>query len=103
MAISSFSRFVDTEQIIVSGKETFGLWHVPNFINRDFLSDSQVGSLNIKADLAGRPDLISNKLYGTPYLFWVIIMFNKPQNPLNWPQSGSVIRFPVKSIVLANT
>ena len=98
-SVATTSRFVDTELIEVDGLAVYGLWVRPDVINRDNLNEEDIITLSIDGSLAGRPDLIAQEQYGTPYLEWVVIMFNNPQNPLGWPKTGSVIQIPSKSAV----
>jgi len=86
---------------VVDGEVTYGLWVPPWFIaNPDLLSPDQVGNYQVSAGEAGRPDLISTTLYGTPYLDWVIIAFNQPRSSFNWPEPGTVIKIITYSAIL---
>lgn len=94
-----FSRFQTTESILVDGKKTFGAWDPPDFIKKK--PDKEfVLTYHVTSKTEGRPDLISNAVYGTSDLFWVIIAFNKPRNTLNWPKTGDTIEYPAQSIVM---
>jgi hypothetical protein len=96
------SRFKQSTPILTSnGDETFGIMKKPSFLNRENLSSDQINNLTIDADLAGRPDLISQELYGRPTLDWVVTMFNRVENPFNWPLIGQVIQYPVPEVVFA--
>lgn len=95
------SRYSATELISVDGVDTFGLYNPPAWIKN--LNTSNLGNFSVTNDLERRPDLISKKLFGTPKFFWVLIQVNKPRDPLNWPLSGQVIKFPSSSIVNSNT
>jgi hypothetical protein len=44
----------------------------------------------------GRLDLISQKLYGTPELWWVIARCNPEMDPMIGPEIGQVIQVPTK-------
>jgi len=94
-----FSRFSKSELIIVDGKETYGAWAQFKFLKtrpaEDLIKVFQVTSVT-----EGRPDLIANQVYGTPLLDWVLIAFNNVRDTLNWPMAGSLIEYPVDSIVL---
>jgi len=96
--LGEFSRFINTDEVVVDGKETLGVWQPPNFIKAR-PSDDQIGIFRVTNAVEGRPDLISQQLYGTPKLFWVLIAFNKIRNPLNWPKAGSTIEYPSESVV----
>jgi hypothetical protein len=95
-----FSRFQTTESILVEGKKTFGAWNSPDFIKKRPDKES-ILTYHVTSKTEGRPDLISNIVYGTSDLFWVIIAFNKPRNTLNWPKTGSTIEYPAQSVVMS--
>jgi len=98
---TSSSRFRETEPIIRNGKETYGLWVRPAVVNPDNLEDSDIMTLQATQTNAGRPDLIATEYYGTPQLEWVVVMFNKPLNPLGWPQAGVIYKIPRPQVVRA--
>jgi hypothetical protein len=94
--LPSDSRYKLTEAVVTrDGQETFGI--MGKF---DFLDSEKYIEYKIPAGFAGRPDLISNEVYGTPSFYWVVIMFNRPRNPLRWPSVGDIIRLPVNSVVI---
>jgi hypothetical protein len=96
---STLSRFANTDPIIHNGKEAYGLWVRPNVINPNVLNENDIQTIQITQHYAGRPDLIAVNEYGTPYLEWVVIMFNRPLNPLGWPQVGLLIKIPKRTII----
>lgn len=97
--LGEFSRFSKTEMIIVDGVETFGRWKEYSFLkNRP--ADDDIGVIQITSQLEGRPDSLSQQIYGTPELDWVIIAFNNIRETLNWPKAGDLVEYPVESIVL---
>ena len=102
IAVDSDSRFNNTVPIIFDGFETFGLWRPPLFIRKELDEDTQIDKFPVPNRLAGKPDQISQEIYGTVRFHWVLIMFNKPKNTLGWPKAGEVIRFPVNDVVVAN-
>lgn len=94
------SRFQFSQPILYEGQETYGAWAAPWFIkDPDRLPPESVGTLTVAAGADCRPDLISYQVYGTPYLDWVIIAFNRPRDVLNWPRPGTVIRYPKPDVV----
>jgi hypothetical protein len=94
-----FSRFKSTEETLFDNNETIGSWVQPSFItNRP--TDDLIGVFRVSSALEGRPDLISNQLYGTPLLDWVLISFNNARAALNWPRAGESIEYPVRSLVI---
>ena len=101
--VTSQSRFVLTEPIIKDGVETFGRWKRPDFMKAGELNEDQILTKQIDGEFAGRPDQIALDVYGSPFLDWVVIMFNNPKNTLGWPQNGTVIKLPAPDIVLLNT
>lgn len=94
------SRFGLSTPIIFDGVETFGLVTPYSFLNPDNLKPTDITSLAITPDLAGKPWAIAQKLYNSPVLDWVIVLFNKPLNPVGWPAIGTVIKAPSVSVVL---
>lgn len=96
------SRFFQTEPVIRNGIETFGLWSRPDFLVPSNLNDDDLVKISVDGSLAGRPDLIALQEYETPLLEWVVVMFNRPLNPLGWPQVGTVIKIPKRSAVTRN-
>lgn len=48
----------------------------------------------ISQDLQYRPDLISQKAYNTPDLWWVILEFNNISDPLFGLKTGQTIKIP---------
>ena len=97
------SRFRFSTSIVTpEGKETFALTNKHFFLNSANLKDDQIISIEITPELAGKPWAIANQLYNSPVLDWVIVLFNKPLNPVNWPLIGTVIKAPIQSVVLPN-
>lgn len=86
---ASNSRFKSTPLINFEGKVTHGRWVPPKF-----LSSSQYYRYRVPARLAGRPDLISHEEYGAVEYYWAIIIYNSPENPLNWPAADEMILLP---------
>lgn len=97
--LSDLSRFSSTEMVIIEGNETYGRWNMPSFL-KEQPDDSDIGIFKVTASTECRPDLISQEIYGTPLLDWVLISFNNVRNVLNWPKSGDLIEYPVESIVI---
>lgn len=104
--LQQYSRFNSTPEIIIDGNETFGVWVEPSWI-REKPDDSKISVFRVTNIFEGRPDLISENLYGTPKLAWVLIAFNARYNrtdpdsrrALNWPKAGVNILYPIDSIV----
>jgi hypothetical protein len=100
--VDNLSRLRFADPIIIDGKETFGLWNRPSWMNIDNVEDKDVQNFVVNQETAGRPDLISNQVYGTPLLEWVVIMFNNPTNTLGFPKTGTTIRLPKPTLVFSN-
>jgi len=102
--MANFLRFLDTDKIIVDGKETYSIWRQPPWL-KEKPEDGDILSYVIPSNYEGRPDLISNELYGTPLLGWVVIAFNArffhsdARDVLNWPRTGTLIKLPIRSLV----
>lgn len=97
------SRFrFSTPIVTTNGHETYALMSKHFFLNPANLDESEIQSVEITPDLAGKPWAIADKLYNSPVLDWVIVLFNKPLNPVNWPAIGTVIKAPIQSVVLPN-
>ena len=45
--------------------------------------------------MEGRPDLISNSVYGTPYMWWVICVANNISDPFEQLKAGKQIKLPI--------
>jgi len=95
---SSTSRFKLTPIISFNGNI------MPAMMKRfDFLDDTSSGQLlniSITGVMAGRPDLISERLYGTPEYKWVLLLYNNVTNPFDgWPKAGTTIQAPTNAAV----
>jgi len=89
MTFDSTLRFNQTPLISVDGVSTYGRWVVPSVVKTGSFVE-----MVVQSGMAGRPDLISNAAYGTPDFYWLIIAYNSPRQPLNWPKRGEIIRIP---------
>lgn len=103
--LSHFSRFRKTPETITDGVETFGPWVQPSWLKKR-PRDGLIGVFRVTNAVEGRPDLISEQVYGTSLFDWVLIAFNAIHNNdtgarlgLNWPTAGSTIIYPLESIV----
>ncbi len=99
MDLDAFSRFKKTPPTIFDGKETYGRWVSFRFLTQR-PDESDIGIFQVTSALEGRPDLISQQIYSTPLLDWVLIAFNQVRDPLNWPRAGSAIEYPLDTVVL---
>ena len=102
MATDAISRFSQSQLITVDGITTYGKWTRPDWMKEENIASTEILLMQIDQQYAGRPDLIAEKYYGTPYLEWVITMFNRPLNTLGFPKAGSVIKILSHKIVFSN-
>lgn len=98
-ALDEYSRFTTTSLVIYKGEETFGKWGSYNFL-KVRPAEEYISTIIVSPELEGRPDLISQQLYGTPKLDWVLIAFNAPKDVLNWPRTGQAIEYPAEELVV---
>lgn len=94
------SRYSLTDIVNFKGQMTYGLYKPQPWIVNASLEN--IGSFTVTNDLEGRPDAISDLLYGTPNYYWVLVVLNRPLNPLNWPKAGQVIKVLSNEIIKAN-
>lgn len=92
-----FSRFRRTQSVTVGGTVTYGSWARPSWLV-ERPSGDLVHKLVVSNDLAGKPNLISLRVYGTELLDWVIVSFNNATD-LDWPKVGDVVEYPDDSVV----
>lgn len=92
------SRFYKTQTVVFDGEEVFGKWDSPSFVGRN-LRDGEYTPYQVDNAREGRPDMISNEVYGTTQLDWVLIAANGARGALNWPRAGDVIKVPIVDLV----
>lgn len=94
----STSRFIKTPLIKTrSGKSTYGI--IEGFDRLKNIQGNEYQSFTVDNSIAGRPDKIAARFYGDPHLEWIIVLANRPKNPLNWPRAGEVIKVPFNNFV----
>jgi small nuclear ribonucleoprotein (snRNP)-like protein len=94
----SYSRFRNTSLVKTqNGAETYGLMEGFDVLKN--LTGDQYQNWITENKYEGRPDLIALFFYNLSYYDWVIIMANRPKNPLNWPKTGDVIKIPNLSLI----
>jgi len=94
------SRFVESEPIIENGQETWGLWKTPTFMQN--LKDEDYIRYSVTNQMAGRPDKISDDIYGTTIYDWTLLAVNHVSDPLDWPKTGEVILAIRRELLTAN-
>jgi hypothetical protein len=67
----------------------------------NLLPDSSDIFVTITSTYQHRMDLLSNNVYGTPDLWWVICEYNNIQDPLSQLTIGTVLRVPDLDRVLS--
>jgi hypothetical protein len=96
----STSRFKNTEIIRINGHIAPALMNKFDFLQRDKLADDQILKIEVLGNRAGRPDLISQDIYGTTLFKWVLLLFNDVTNPFNgWPFANTAIEAPSRDAV----
>jgi hypothetical protein len=89
----SYSRFKYTPLVKTrNGSETYGL--MSGFDALKNMTGEQYENWTVTNQYEGRPDLIANSFYHLSYYDFVIIIANRPKNPLNWPKTGDIIKIP---------
>lgn len=69
---------------------------------REFSTSTTAQTMIVSRNLAYRPDLISDKIYGTPLLWWAICYVNDILNPLDRKEGlypGRLIKIPDSSVI----
>jgi hypothetical protein len=67
----------------------------------DLLPDEGDSFITVTQTILDRPDLLSNEMYNTPDLWWVIFEFNGISDPLFGLKLGDTLRIPELDRVLA--
>ena len=57
--------------------------------------------VQVNQEIIQRPDLIANKAYGNPQLWWAIYEFNGIRDPLFELREGMVLRIPERERLVA--
>ena len=95
----STSRFKLTELVVHNGNIMPGLMKRFEFLSTD-RPNSDTLRILIQGSLAGRPDAISNRLYGTTKYKWVLLLANNVKNPFDgWPKVGATIIAPTNPAI----
>jgi len=89
--VDPFSRFAQTETVSTEEGETFGKWVEPDVLVNELPEDA-IRRYTTPSALEGRPDRISQVLYNTTHLDWLIVALNGTRDVLNWPRAGDVIK-----------
>jgi hypothetical protein len=100
--LDTSSRFANSQPIVENGVATFGRWARPTWMNADNLDESSMIKVVIDQSNSGRPDTIANQYYGDPRLEWIVVLFNRPLEPIGWPQVGMVIKIPIRTVIFTS-
>ena len=95
--LPSDSRFLFTDKIKYDGKKTFNRWVAPDVVGLD---NTRFSNYVVTAERQGRPDQISEDIYGTHIYWWILVAYNAPRNTLNWPLPGETIKAPLIADIL---
>lgn len=94
------SRFTKTSLVRTrNNKDTYGV--MEGFDKLKSITGENYTFYTVDNSEYGRTDLLASKFYGNPHLEWVLVMANKPKNPMNWPSVGEVIIVPNPNFVRA--
>jgi hypothetical protein len=98
----SNSRFAISTPILTrDGRETYGIAKKFRFMDRKNLNEDEIKPFVVTHEYVGRPDKIATKIYNNQDLYFIIIQFNRAENPFQWPPLGLVIEYPSKRAVFA--
>jgi len=98
----SNSRFaLSTPVLTRDGKETFGIAKKFRFMDRKNLADEEILPFVVTHEFVNRPDKIANEIYQNEDLQFIIVLFNRAENPFQWPPLGLVLEYPIQSRVFA--
>jgi hypothetical protein len=100
----TYSRFNNTKRALFEGNEVYGTWNRPRWLLVK-PPESEILTYLVSARFEGRPDLISNALYGTTSMDWVIVSFNlqfynHSEEVFGWPKAGTTIWYPTRASVM---
>ena len=96
--VSPTSRFRFTPLMrTAAGKDTYG--RMVGFEKLRNIPGSSYELYVVPNGLAGRPDLIALEFYGNQHLDWILVMTNRPSQPLHWPSIGETIKIPHRDFV----
>ena len=87
------SRYLLTDDIIFDACVTKSSWRKPSILKRE-LSKDDYFTFTVTNDLECRPDKISQAVYQTPHLDWLLIAYNRVAEPFGWPGTGLIIKVP---------
>ena len=81
-------KFKNNQSIVFKSRITHGIW------NQTLINQLDYTHWTVESGFQGRPDLISNHFYNISAYDWIIIMVNKPLNPIGWPHMHNIIKIP---------
>jgi len=93
------SRFKSTPNIIFDGVITKSSWQKLTILKSE-PDPADYTTYTVKSIMEGRPDLISDDVYRTPMLDWVIITYNRANEVFNWPKTGQIIKIPKQELFM---
>jgi hypothetical protein len=97
------SRFAISDPIVTrDGEPTFGIAKKFRFLDRSNLGESDIKTVIVNADQAGKWDILARDIYGNVDLKWIFIIFNAIENPFGGiPRVGQVVEYPSPTVVFA--
>jgi hypothetical protein len=95
-----FSRYKRTPTTVYDGELTYSKWKPLTILQKEIDTDDY-SAYQVPSEMEGRPDKISNAAYQTPFLDWVLIAYNRVQEPFGWPRANEIIKIPRSQLFLA--
>lgn len=92
------SRYANTPKLVVDGVTTYGTWVAPSWMEQR-PEAGKIGKFTVTSEFESRPHLIAGAIYNDQTLDWVLLAFNRVDNPFGWPRAGLVIEYPAEDIV----
>jgi len=98
--MDTYSRFNTTDIITLDNNvKAYSMWRKPSLLEREY-NDDEVFYYQVQNNEAAKPHIISNNVYGTTLLDWLIIAFNLRHDVFGWPKAGTIIKL-IKPIVVS--
>ena len=73
--------------------------YIESPVKKEIIESNYDSFYTVEPSYEDRIDLVSNKFYGTPFLWWAIAMINHIKNPMRL-EVGIVLRIPPMSHII---
>jgi hypothetical protein len=98
--MGDLSRYKNTPTTLYEGNITYGLWKPLSILKKDIDTDDYY-PFTVSSQYEGRPDKISDAVYATSHLDWVLIAYNRVLDPFGWPRAGEIIKIPRSELFMS--